>query len=220
MLCKVVQCLQVVGELSDREDRIAKPAGESGLYSAKYYAVPDDLLDESDDEKVLDWFHNTVPLGCVEDFEWEVVTYDDCNGTVGPAQGHWFSALRSGKYAQGHGQLFAAAIFNREVPCYCCLGVGCLIFGDKSPTGVALNGSRWVQRSLLGLHAADGRPVLTARTGYGNSDVLEYSESVLHVETGEKLFSCVHMNDKLGMSFSQIADHLEKHAIYYFSDAR
>ena len=69
--CEAVVLTQATASLSNRDDKQDLPAGKEGLNSYKAYVAPSSLSDKSD-EAVLDWFHSTVPIGCLEDFEWDV----------------------------------------------------------------------------------------------------------------------------------------------------
>lgn len=73
MLVRVTQ-LVVTNELTDGEDRQCLPAGEHGKGSVKEYPVPDDRMGEQD---ALDWFHGETPIGCLDDFEIQVIFHEE-----------------------------------------------------------------------------------------------------------------------------------------------
>lgn len=68
---RCVRVRQVTDALSDAADKQALPAGDGGLGSVKAYEIPEELR-WAGEQAVLDWFHRTVPIGCLEEFECEV----------------------------------------------------------------------------------------------------------------------------------------------------
>lgn len=78
---QAVRVRQVVEELSDGDDQVEMPAGSGGLGSEELY--DDHPPGTEDPEAILDWFHSTVPIGALEDFEIDVVAIDD-EGQVVP----------------------------------------------------------------------------------------------------------------------------------------
>lgn len=66
-----VELKQLVAWL-EGEDRETLPAGDGGEGSCRRYPVPEDLWDKTEEE-IFDWFHATIPLACVEDFDWKIV---------------------------------------------------------------------------------------------------------------------------------------------------
>lgn len=65
-----IQVKQLVHCLSDREDRRERHAGHDNKGSVQHYDVSEDCKTE---DEALDEFHNTIPIGCLEDFEIIVV---------------------------------------------------------------------------------------------------------------------------------------------------
>lgn len=71
-----VRVTQVSSELDDWDDRNELPAGHGGSGSSKLYRIPDSVREhvcEVAENSILDWFHSTVPIGCLDDFEIECV---------------------------------------------------------------------------------------------------------------------------------------------------
>ncbi|MDX9789010.1 MAG: hypothetical protein RBT11_19705 [Desulfobacterales bacterium] len=62
MKYKVI-CTQMVEELTDGDDQADLPAGPFGVNSVREY-----FFDADDEEDALDQFHESVPVGCLEDF--------------------------------------------------------------------------------------------------------------------------------------------------------
>lgn len=109
---------------------------------------------------------------------------------LGPNQKRWVAALRSGEYRQGR-----YSLYDSEKKAYCCLGVAVSLFHEESISGMTL----------------ENYPEVTEQLSLGNDSGTP--------ESGLCLESLVAMNDE-GSSFSQIADTLEKHAVYYFKESR
>jgi hypothetical protein len=61
-----IKVTQIVNDLSDGDDRAFLPAGENRLGAWSEYSFAS-----------LDEFHRTIPIGCLEDFEIEVVEGED-----------------------------------------------------------------------------------------------------------------------------------------------
>lgn len=70
---RAVQVTQITDELSDPDDINDRPAGDNELGASQIYWPPAHLVNEPDDELILDWFHDTVPIGGLEDFEITVI---------------------------------------------------------------------------------------------------------------------------------------------------
>ena len=64
----IVRVEQIVEDLSDVDDRDDLPAGPGGKGSVGYYTVPAD-----NEEEALDFFHRSIPIGCLDDFEISIV---------------------------------------------------------------------------------------------------------------------------------------------------
>lgn len=62
---------QVVERLSDSDDRLELPAGPEGPGSFRDYEAPEDCQTE---DEVLDWFHSTIPIGALDDFQFDVLS--------------------------------------------------------------------------------------------------------------------------------------------------
>lgn len=72
----VVRVTQLAAELEDPDDRIDLPAGDRGRGSFRDYEIADSTLDwanEKASDAILDAFHNTVAIGCLDDFTVEIV---------------------------------------------------------------------------------------------------------------------------------------------------
>lgn len=69
---------QVVEHLNDHEDQVALPAGKLGKWSVQEYECEDKSANTPG--KVLDWFHSNIPIGCLDDFIFDVL--DDNNTLV------------------------------------------------------------------------------------------------------------------------------------------
>jgi hypothetical protein len=64
----IVRCTQLVPtQKLDADDRVDLPAGLDGKLSYRDYEVPAGR-DETEDD-ALDWFHETVPIRNLEDFD-------------------------------------------------------------------------------------------------------------------------------------------------------
>lgn len=104
----------------------------------------------------------------------------------------WVAALRSGEFAQGKCQNYYPAEETAPEK-FCCLGVACLVAERE---GVAAEGEEWrsgayltwAVRDWLGVESID--PVI----GVSDSGPLEATVA----------------NDFMGLTFAQIADHIEK----------
>jgi len=66
-----VRVFQIADELGNDDDRQDLPAGANEQGSWKDYDVPAGYDD--DDETALDWFHCSVPIGNLDDFEFEII---------------------------------------------------------------------------------------------------------------------------------------------------
>lgn len=70
-----IKVTQVVEIMSDSDDRDDLPAGSGEIGSVKLYEVPSSIQRmalEQAKEVCLDWFHNAIPIGCLEDFDIDV----------------------------------------------------------------------------------------------------------------------------------------------------
>lgn len=70
-----VRVTQVVEHLNDKEDQVELPAGKLGKWSVREYECDDETANTPN--KVLDWFHFNIPVGCLDDFIFDVL--DDNN---------------------------------------------------------------------------------------------------------------------------------------------
>jgi hypothetical protein len=98
----------------------------------------------------------------------------------------WVSALRSGRYQQDYG-------FLKTDRGFCCLGVLCEVAGLRSEKGSSY--SEWFY--------SDSSKLLPERFFPGLS-----RDGLANLESGVK--SLIEMNDRDKLSFSEIADFLEK----------
>lgn len=73
-----IRVTQVVEHLNDKEDRVELPAGGLGKWSWRQYECEDKSANTPN--KVLDWFHRTIPVGCLDDFIFDVL--DDNNALI------------------------------------------------------------------------------------------------------------------------------------------
>lgn len=78
-----VRVTQEVQALGDSDDEDALPAGPDGVGSYRDYeftinvpSVGSKEDDEMIEELLLDEFHETVPIGCLQDFDIEVVRWN------------------------------------------------------------------------------------------------------------------------------------------------
>lgn len=100
----------------------------------------------------------------------------------------WIKALRSGEYTQCKGVMFDGQ------GGHCCLGVAAMIF----------KGDPLIKNSLLPLGSMIGpKPYLEVYKLIGTYN-------------GNKSSNIINMNDRLGFSFSKIADELENNPSKYF----
>ncbi len=65
-----VKVIQISQNLSC-QDRESLPAGSAGMLSIRYYDVPNSVIQAEKD--ILDWFHSTVPIKRLDDFEISVL---------------------------------------------------------------------------------------------------------------------------------------------------
>lgn len=110
----------------------------------------------------------------------------------------WLEALRSGKFEQGHKQL---AYSKNKVNHYCCLGVLCEVAGlEKKPFK-----SKFDRKSTVIVDQDFVSP-----SGETMFATLSQDVTAQFGLTEEILEECVQWNDGEGLSFSEIADNLEK----------
>lgn len=105
----------------------------------------------------------------------------------------WLSALRSGEYLQGRGQLQVDDLF-------CCLGVACKVAEKAGVSTLQHNG-------ILHGNSLDYQPAVIEWLGLKNP-FRDITDFYLHALTI--------LNDEKMLTFPQIADHIEKHADLYF----
>lgn len=120
---------------------------------------------------------------------------------LGKNQQAFLAALRSGEFEQTNYRL-------EDEHGYCCLGVGCVI---AERHGVE------VRRSGLGLVKGDSlsnQPAVQEWLGLYNP----YGDSLLR-DPGY-MPALTRLNDTLGRTFNEIADHLEANAKYYFKESK
>lgn len=103
----------------------------------------------------------------------------------------WIKALRSGKYSQGIGSL-------QTYRGYCCLGVGCVVLGDKSK--LSYYTASYGETLVGGMPNAQGRAV-PKWLSWINIEVMRTFG-----------YSLSQLNDHYKYTFDEIADILE--AIY------
>lgn len=116
----------------------------------------------------------------------------------------WLAALRSGEYKQTTGVL-------KDACGYCCLGVAADlavkagVCSEDEAFREKLTDRRYIARGSLSEEVKEWVGLLS-RSGASFEDD----------DGGVEFFSCAGMNDTRGMTFSEIADFLEKHAEHYF----
>ena len=124
-------------------------------------------------------------------------------------QKRWVSALRSGKYEQGRGQL------NQNDKRYCCLGVACELIANDSLVRKSDNNLSGDER-LIYYDLDSVRPSKRSMNFIGinydsifviNNDVLELLSDYIYHEVGE-VVTLMHLND-IGVPFPIIADVIE-----------
>lgn len=105
----------------------------------------------------------------------------------------WIDALRSGEYQQGRGRLCGSGAF-------CCLGVLCDLHAQET-------GNDWIEE----LYGSDARFYLgqTLSLPYEVTDWANF-DSFVYVDYNNKSDSLPYLNDKIKLSFTQIADIIEE----------
>lgn len=142
---------------------------------------------------------------------------------LGEKQKQWLQALRSGQYSQCKKFLCTPYPLG-----YCCLGVGCEIFGIpklQSGSVVTFDGENSTSpklRDILKLYNRNG-----AIRGYKNINIEDFMKSIdvrnlqRYIETTYGLYNVspalTAMND-CGLTFKQIADIIEKFPTLFFSE--
>ena len=110
----------------------------------------------------------------------------------------WIKALRSGKYKQTQKHLRDADLDTDE-PGYCCLGVACDLYAQTHKRGA------WDEYGSFVIGDIEEDSELPDRVAkwLGIKSTLGYNSV-----TG---LSLIHLNDDDGLTFAEIADHIEQY---------
>jgi hypothetical protein len=119
----------------------------------------------------------------------------------------WVTALRSGKYPQGKGQLKAIPK-NSDVAEYCCLGVLCELAVEEGVLPAPTRGDREGMEVVFAYGTMDEAAVLPREVKKWAG--LNTSNPPLLVHPDKGSLSAAVLNDTEGYTFDQIADLIEK----------
>lgn len=135
---------------------------------------------------------------------------------IGPRQEMWLKALESGEFKQCSERL--TIVQSDGTLAHCCLGVACVVLGVKEK-------ERFKDESLSGSpmcvkYGEDGE---IAGLTYESTALLALHSPLGSVDTGNGFdnhtnckFACTGMNDKLGMSLTEIAARIRAFPHHYF----
>lgn len=153
---------------------------------------------------------------------------------LGPNQQAWVDALRSGEYQQGEGTLERIITADDSAEetgrCYCCLGVACRVAeeaGVSIKRAEMMGGETVMQGNTLiyqdetferlGFYSSSG-DIDDAAPEERVCDLCDYISNL--VEHRTEVVELIELNDCHKLTFSQIADVLEKFADLYFKEPR
>jgi hypothetical protein len=119
----------------------------------------------------------------------------------------WVTALRSGKYPQGKGQLKAIPK-GSDVAEYCCLGVLCELAVEEGVLPAPTRGDREGMEVIFAYGTMDEAAVLPREVKKWAG--LDSSNPLLLVHPDKGPISAANLNDTQGYTFDQIADLIEQ----------
>ena len=115
----------------------------------------------------------------------------------------WAAALESGQYKQGHGRLHYLDEETRQLDRHCCIGVACLIFGNR--VGIHRTGTmwRWDKDGVTG-HSF---PIPLHKELFPGSYLLQIPEAIQlkHNMANVTIGDPAYLNDTWEFSFEDIA---------------